>query len=1130
MQRLFPLLLFAIGLGVLQARPVRADDAAGRELFEKRIRPVLVRHCYECHSAAAKEPKGKLRLDSRAAVRAGGESGPAIVPGKPDESPLIDALKHDGLEMPPGKKLPDDVIGDFVRWVEIGAPDPRDEAATADQAARQTWEAQYQDRIDWWSLQPIVRTAPPEVSDPAWSQNVIDRFVLAKLEEHGLRPARRADSQTLVRRLSFALRGLPPTPDEVAAFANDAAPDAWERLVDRWLADPSFGEHWARHWMDVVRYTDTYGYEWDIPAKGAWRYRDYLVRAFNADVPFDQLVREQIAGDLLENPRRDAQRQINESVLGTMFFQMGEKRHGDSADFDGVHQEMLDNKIDAFSKAFQATTVSCARCHDHKLDAVAQSEYYALGGVFMSSRWITNTADLPERNGALITELKDLKRRLRALLAEEWKRNLAALPGELFRAAEARVVRVDGPAAASSGAAPTGSEQARDEASAWQKLLDSPGAEPPPIESTLHPWWALMQSLKESPEQGIENAWRHLAARYAEERKLRVSRNEAHFRVLVDFSQGVPAGWSVDGAGLRDATQPGEFVVSLEGPGIIERVLPGGLFTNVLSPRLNGALRTPHLRDLDFGHISFECCGGGFSAYRTVVDNAFLTERQQYLTSSDLKWVLLGTFSSAKERRVYIELATKASNPNFPPRVGLGVDLSAEQIRDPKSWFGVTRVVAHNAPFAPVDELARFAPLFAGGVPGDLQAAANRYAGWLQSSVENWSRNQSTGDDVQLISWLLERGLISNRHDAAGHPEIGSLVRRYRELESRLEPPCTVNGMADLDRGEDSRLNIRGEYDQFGPAVPRGYLRMLGEAGRPFDAAGSGRRELAECVADPKNPLTARVFVNRAWHWLFGTGIVATPDDFGHVGDRPSHPELLDELAARFIEQGWSLKKLVRSIVLSETWRQSNETTPEALAADPRNRWLHHAALRRLEAEPIRDAMLRVSGRLEARLYGPSCDPYRTNEDPQKRLFSGPLDGEGRRSLYTKITIMEPPRFLATFNQPTPKIPTGRRDVTSTTAQSLALLNDPFVENQAEYWAGRLIGDGSPAVEARVAVMFRTAFGRSPDEGETARWSRAAADFARLHQVDEAGLMQSLPVWKDVAHAFFNAKEFIYVR
>jgi hypothetical protein len=947
-------------------------------------------------------------------------------------------------------------------------------------------------------LQPFL-PAIPKVNNTRCPANAIDRFILARLEQAGLRPAARADRTTLVRRICFALTGLPPAAETVEQFIADKSPHATAALVDCLLASPHFGERWARHWMDVVRYTDTYGYEWDIQARGAWRYRDYLIRAFNDDVPFNQLIQEQIAGDLLTHPRINATERINESLIGLMFFQMGEKRHGDSAEFDGIHQEMLDNKIDAFSKAFQATTIACARCHDHKLDAIAQREYYALAGVFMSSRWVTNTVDLPSRDEAIRGELKRLKSRLRSLLGKVWQADTLTFTPQRWKARSA-----------SEGTQVPGNKKE------------------PPLADPLHPWFRLLQAQESGGS--IAATWAALAQQYQHEHKQRRRRNAAQFTLVADFRKGVPAGWSIDGTGLREVVPCGDFTVSLNGNSAVGQILHGGLGTHSLSPRDNGAVRTPYLHTFPAGRLGLEVSGGDFSACRTVIDNAFLTERQRYLNSRHPSWQMLETVPGGKDRHSYFELATKTSNPNFPPRVGLGGACSEQQAADPRSWFAVTRVYRHQGTRSPVDELSGFLPLFKGHAPKTLQQAAERYAAWFNAAVLAWSSNRASDDDVRLINWLLDGGLLTNRFDALSHPDVARLVDRYRKVEATLAEPWTVNGMADVDAGYDYRLNRRGEYDQVGDAVPRGYLRVIASAKAQFQAKKSGRKELAELIANPDNPLTARVFVNRVWHWLFGAGLVATPDDFGHAGEKPSHPELLDHLAVRFIESGWSLKKLVRSIVLSETWQQDQAVHPRALTIDPMNRLLHHHPVRRLDAESLRDAILFASGRLDGRLYGPPINPFRSKEDPQKRLFCGPLDGEGRRSIYTKITIMEPPRFLATFNQPTPKIPTGKRDVTTTPAQSLALLNDPFVVGQAEHWAGRLVQRREETVAQRLSHLFRTALGREPTREESLRWAAAVDELAREHKVPHNQRMTSRGLWQDVAHTMFNTKEFLYVR
>jgi hypothetical protein len=1098
---------------------------AEREFFENRIRPVLARECLHCH--AGERAQGGLRLDYRGGWQAGGKSGPAVVRAEPDRSPLILALRHQAPApaMPLGaRKLSPEAITDFEQWVRMGAPDPRD-APPARAAGGKSWAETFAGRRQWWSLQPVVKPAAPAVKLASWPKEPIDRFILAKLEANALTPAPPADRATLLRRLSFVLTGLPPSPEDVEAFLAGRGPDAYRRQVERLLASPHFGERWARHWMDVVRYSDTYGYEWDIPAKGAWRYRDYLVRAFNQDVPFDQLIREQIAGDLLPRPRANRAAGVNESLIGPMFFQMGEKRHGDSLQFNGIHQEMLNDKIDAFSKAFQATTVACARCHDHKLDAVSQRDYYALAGIFMSSRWVANTLDLPERHAAQLPELRARRDALRDAVRSWWNSAVRQTARYLLAAEACLNNEPD------AGSRAAGLDRAR--LDAWTRALTRLPGKPAPLEDPLHAWFALREGMAEG--KPAPDVWRATAARYETERAQRLAANRRDYQEVAEFRRGIPDGWSADGVGLRAGhAATGDLAAAADGPHAVTGLLPAGLFTHTLSPRLNGALRSPFLHQFGRKYVSLQLAGGDFAAHRLVVDNAFLTERQTYLKSIEPRWATFSTSAAAKdnrghtadeaaETRVYVEVATKTSNPNFPPRVGLGGKCDEDQARDPKSWFGIVRAVAHDTEHPPADELARFSALFAGEAPAGLEDAAQRYEAWLAGAVAAWAGSRAADEEVRLINWMIERGLLPNQ---AGDPAVRDAVAAYRAAEARLATPETVNGMADLDPGRDYRLNIRGVYEDLGDRVPRGYLEAL--QGRRELSPGSGRLALADLVASPANPLTARVFVNRVWHWVFGAGLVATTDDFGHLGERPSHPELLDYLAARFVEDGWSVKQLIRSLVLSATFQQSGETRDEARQADPLNRWLHHYPLRRLEAEAIRDSLLWVSGALDSRLFGEPLNPFRTQEDPEKRLFSGPLDGGGRRSLYIKMTIMEPPRFLATFNQPSPKIPAGRRDVTNVPAQALALLNDPFVAAQAERWARALVEQPHPSPEHRLRLMFRRAFLREPRPEELARWRRAVDDFAALDPA--APPMQSVAVWKDVAHAIFNTKEFLYVR
>ena len=1115
--------------------PVGTADESSQELFERSIRPALVRYCYECHSSASAEPKGGLRLDSRDGVRRGGEGGPAVVPGNVQESLLIAAIRRErtALQMPPDRKLPQTIVRDFERWVAAGAPDPREAPPDAAVAAELQWEAVYRERRGWWSFQPLAPVVVPEAAGHDVSFGPIDRFIQAKLAESGLEPAPEADRTTLVRRLSFALTGLPPSEALLDSALRASGPDWWGRLVDRVLASPHFGERFARHWMDIARFSETYGYEWDLWAKGAWRYRDYLIRAFNLDLPYDDFVREHVAGDLLEEPRLNTDEGINESLVGPMFFQMGEKRHDDTLVFNGIHQDMVDDLIDSFSKAFQGLTLSCARCHDHKLDPLSQREYYALAGIFMSSRWVTNTLDLPERNAVALETLRAIKAELQPLVATSWLSDLERFDEDLLAASERTAdEEQDETLTGSATRAAKLAGLLEDSAKTLSAVTPETG-KASPLEDPLFVWTQLL--ARDAAGEPVESVWLELKAAYTEAAARRQAENDASLQIIADFRDGIPPGWSVDGVGLETVVPCGDFVVALDGDGVVESLLEGGLFTHSLSPRLNGAVRTPYLLHYDQPRISFEQVGGEFSAHRTVFDNEFLTEHQQKLHPGSSGWLSLRTHHTLKERRAYIEFATKTSNPNFPPRIGKCRECTPEVVGDPRSWFGLTRVALHDEGFTPQDTLSRFLGLFSGDAPQTLSAAAARYTSWWTSAVTAWRDERATSDDVWLVNWLLARDLLDQK------PERGDgtsrLLARYRDAERRVATPQTVNGMIDNDPGYDYPLDLAGDYDRPGERVPRGFPQLLVGQDGVVRAKGSGRRELADVIADPANPLTARVFVNRVWYWLFGTGIVDTPSNFGHVGGQPSHPELLDHLAGRFIAEGWSIKRLVRAIVTTRTWRQSGQASPAALELDPLARNLAFFPMRRLEAEAIRDALLATSGRLDARLYGPSALVYvgDVEEGTLKRVYVGAAAADRRRSVYTRVSIMDPPAFLAAFNQPDPKIPTGRRDVTSTPAQSLALLNGSEANAQAEQWARALIEVGHQTPADRLEHMFLRAFGRRPMSAEIARWGAAVDDFAGTELgggavVRSESLMSSVPLWQAIAHALYNTKEFIYVR
>jgi len=1062
-------------------------DREGTAFFESKIRPLLVARCYECHSKQAPKLSGGLALDSKAGWVIGGDGGPAIIPGKPDESRLIKAVQwsDDEVHMPPKQKLTDAEVTLLVNWVRRGAPDPRE--STGKPAARggESWEAVYQNRLKWWSLEPVARSRPPAVKRADWPRNDVDRFILARLETDGLSPAPEADRWTLARRLTFALTGLPPRFEDVRKFVNDPSPNAYENLLDELMKSPHFGECWARHWMDIVHYADTHGYEWDLPSKNGWRYRDYLIRAFNDDVPFRQLVLEHLAGDLLVPPRINRQSGINEALIGPMALRLGERRHGDNSEFDGVTQEAMDNVIDTVSKSFLATTVACAHCHDHKLDALAQRDYYAWSGVFMSSRWITRTINAKDPNEAAIADLRRIKAEIRPVVADLWLKAINQFD--------------------------VGGKR-------WTELAGSKNAIPENPASVL-------RELNGAGQHGedVATRWKKMGEDYAALHRARIAANRANEHVLADFTKGtIPEGWEVDGLGARNGfARDGEFVVMDEGSAVVRHVLPAGLYTHLYSRRLEGAVRSPLLTHGE-GVLSLHVTGGGFASARPIVDHALFPERATYLKQPFPSWISKDTrlTEATRGRRIYFELVTLGLDNNYPWRVAM-----IPGTPDGRSWFGVTRIDAGGPP---QDELGRFMALFDGPPPKTSAEAAVRIRNWLRAAVERWRGAKATGEDVAHVNWMLERKLLPN--DVAASKKLAELVNRYRAVQARLRPDDTVGSIADLGEGRDERIGIRGSYADLGDPAPRGNIRFLAGFGPRLGQRESGRLELARCFASDENPLTARVYVNRVWNVLFGAGLVRTLDDFGHIGEKPSHPELLDFLARRFMEEGWSTKQLIRLIVTSATWRQSGAATAAGLLKDPENRLWHHFPLRRLEAEAIRDTVLSVSGRLDSSLFGPSIDPYRRSEDPTKRLFCGPLDGQGRRSVYIKMTMMEPPKFLAEFNQPLPKLTAGRRDVTNVPNQALTLLNDPFVAGQARFWAEQIVRDRAKSIDDRIDAMLCRALGRRPQADERRRFDAFAQQIAELRSVKGADVLPSVAVWQDVAHAVFNLKEFIYVR
>ncbi len=1033
-----------------------AVSSAQREFFESRIRPVLAQECYECHNSHD-NAKGGLALDHRAAALKGGDSGPVIVPGNASKSLLIQSIRHTNkdLKMPKsGARLDEATIRDFEKWVNDGAPDPRDKAPSkAELAESSDWETVFQRRKGWWSFRPIKNARPPRMTGV---EHPVDRFIRAQLDEAGLQPSRPADAPALIRRLNFALIGLPPTRDEILAFekAHKADPrQATEALIDRLLASPQFGERWARHWMDWTRYAESHGSEGDPIIGNAHFYRDYLIRALNADIRYDQLVREHVAGDLLDQPRLNRELGLNESLIGASHWRM--VFHG-FAPTDALDEKVrfTDDQIDAFTKAFLGLTVSCSRCHDHKFDAISQADYYALFGILGSTRPGRTAVDLPENLNRNRDQLHAWKDEVRMALANEWKQSLPRLESGIL----ARVK-------------PTKETKAR--TSILRPLALTPADATTP-EAFTKEWtkriaeWNAERRALLGP--GVDREPMPSNARRSD-RKAHKDDDATDSPAIHHWSLGqndVYQSWFRHGHGLpRKAARAGEFAIEPSGDKALTGIYPAGAYSHLISNKDAARFTSPDFHLDGEYELWLRINGGGSATARYVVQN--YPRRGTVYPITDLKDDKAGQWRWQRYNLDYwqgddIHIELSAAN-----------DAPLERRNRDRSWFGIREavVVKKGTPAPPNETLELFDPLFEAAAKNPPKSRADLvrlYSDVLDRAIEAWASDSATDAQALLLDACLRQGVLAN--ELAKLASAKSAIARYRELENEVPVPTRIPSLAEWT-GHDQPLFIRGNHKQPGDRVPRRFLSAIDDS--PYDTKISGRRQLADDLLRRDNPFTRRVIVNRVWHHLFGRGIVDTPDNLGALGTKPSHPELLDFLATQFSDQhNWSLKSLIRFLVTSETWLQSSVPSEAAKTKDPDNRLLSHSTARRLEAEAIRDALLKVSRRLDDTLYG------------------DPVDGNApRRSVYVRVIRNRLDPFLTAFDAPVPFSAKGRRDVTTVPAQSLALLNGAFARTAAEN-LGRDVASKFGDIDANaIKELWLEAFGRRATDEEV----RAALDF-----------------------------------
>jgi hypothetical protein len=1247
------------------------------EFFEKQVRPILVEHCFDCHGGKDEDStRGGLRLDSRQAILAGGDTGPGAEPGNPGDSLIIDAVEYGDLyQMPPKSKMREADIQILTRWVELGLPWPAESGeGTSYQSARFDVDAL---KSAHWAWQPLTRPTLPEVRDDSWIRDPLDRFILDKLQSAGRSPAPPASPHALIRRLYFDLIGLPPPADEVRQFLADPSPAAYEEMVDRLLDSPQFGERWARHWLDLVRYAESRGHEFDYDAANAYQYRDYVIRALNADVPYDQWMVEHIAGDLLEDPRRHPVEGFNESILGTGFWFLGEWVHS-PVDIRMDECDRFDNMLDVFSKTFLGLTVACARCHDHKFDAIPQSDYYALFGFLQSSGYRQAPFDTLDNHREVAEQLEDLAeefaQRAGPMLVEGRNDVVSQLPQYLLAAREGlRGLRESSPRGNEGGdkgddeedeereadtsqsdsegdseqGAPSASladlDRPFDEWSAETKRLFEAAAESRGLRPELVKRWAvhLWKGRQETSdpfslwgrfalqaeEEGVDvpsavaqwveqvRTTRSLLGPFAgataddgrqenrrqengrQEDELTGREGDSELQVILDFRAGPPrdkrheapsnhSKWLTDGYAFGTGpVSPGR----LELPYQLEekpafRLLGAarrdpfwkslGLAEQVAAEsgrlgswmRSGQTMRTPSFA-IQSGPVHYLVRGSGV-AYAAVNSHAMfagplhgnLVKEFQRPEEGTLHWVTHDLsryrghrahieFHSVEDQPFEVLMVVQAERvPNRPrpsPAMALVAQFMSDQVRSPVV-LGELEQDRAGTEFK--NEFKNKSKLNVGwetlaSVYGSLFAELQEE---IRSGRLGGESTDSPFDRAALANWYLDHAeLFGSEGPNNGWKDLNAEYQARRAaLGEKVQWKVRTAPAMWEGTGMDERLMIRGNPRTLGPPVPRRFLMAIAGEDPPQIATGSGRDHLAQWMTDPANPFPSRVMVNRIWHHLTGRGIVASTDNLGVLGDEPTHSELLDHLATSFIDDGWSVKRMIRRVVLSSTYQMSSRPRPEFDEQDPEVLLLHRMRIRRLQGEAIRDTLLTLAGRLDATMYGPSVPIHLTPfmQGRGRPGKSGPLDGEGRRSIYIAVRRNFLSPMMLAFDTPQPFSSVGRRNTSNVPAQALIMMNDPLVVELARQWAERVISEQPKSVEEGITRMYWQAFSRPPSESELlAARSFLGGDSTQAEDRDDAcdpaernlagnlNLSEMQTEWAELAHVLMNVKELILV-
>lgn len=1049
------------------AANIDSDDAEAIEFFEKKIRPILANHCFECHSAKSKKLQASLMLDSRNRMLTGGDSGTALVPNRADESSLITAVRYESYEMPPKGKLPDADIEDLTKWVNMGAPWPEEEEPTVDDS-KNTFDLNVR-RASHWMWLPIANPPLANVNNAKWPSQPLDYYVLAGLEKSKLVPASSIDRAGLIRRLSFDLLGLPPTIDEVDQFVNDTSSDAIELLVDRLLRSPRFGERWGRHWLDLVRYAESRGHEFDADTPNAYQYRDYVIRALNADVPYDQFVREHIAGDLLPNPRLNPERGFNESILGTGFWFMGEWAHS-PVDIRKDESDRFDNMIDVMSKSFLGVTVSCARCHDHKFDAISSRDYYSLTGFLQSSDYRQVRFETIEQEKRIANELSKVDDRYANEVVKQIASEWSGVRAELVE-----ILGKNGTPADANAPAPT---------APWQ--LESIPALPQSTEAMR----VVVNFSASQPNELTQDGY-----------SFTTNTTRRPPLAFLEPANSTLSSWTSFGRAYNDPFWNGL---------VHKREQPINLRSRTESyPRPGRTLRTPTF-EVKHGVVSIMLRGSAYVV--ACVDSHRLVEGPLHGET------IQETRSDDKQFRWF--------SMNLSRYIGHKMQLEFTPIEN--AQIEIVGAVDSSAPPPAIESLS---PQLNLPKPSASPVETlDAVAAYLKAG--DWASTANSPQTTAALNWILSVARGTPTDQTTTLSKISNTLHQWSlarvALRSEL-PNQSAIAMAMIDgSGEDDHVLIRGNSSAPGAATPRRFLEAIDGPDPLPIKSGSGRLELAERINSPSNPLATRAIVNRVWMHLIGRGIVPTPDDFGVLGQRPTHPELLDHLSTFFLNNDRSIKKLIRYIVLSKTYQMSGETSPSALESDPNNNLLHHIAPKRLEGEAIRDSLLAITGEIDLKMFGEPIPIHLTSfmDGRGRPGVSGPLDGAKRRSIYIAVRRNFLSPFMLTFDTPVPFSTMGRRNVSNVPAQALIMLNDPFVIERARAWAQKALLTHADSQQQRILWMYETAYARKPTANEVS----IALNYVSNQALQRGVAINDLDVWSDFAHALINLKEFIYLR